>query len=91
MYKQYYNAYEKKAEEIRRAARSIEKGDALSSAWGAEAVPAKTVLPVQAKIFSRFSTDDILLCALIFLLVSAEEKDTTLILILAYLFITGLK
>ncbi len=95
MYKQYYNAYEKRAEEIRKAARSVEKHGKVEVPL--QASPSKETVKSQiphsqpSSFLGRFAGDDILLVGLILLLMSGEEKDMTLIAILGYLFITGLE
>ncbi len=98
MYKQYLNDYEKRAEQIRRAAKAVETGkgemhpvvaeNKKTELKGGFSNNEKTI--ERKKLFERFSTDDILLLGLLFLLISSEEKDITLIIILGYLFLTGL-
>lgn len=88
MYKQYLNDYEKRAEQIRKAARAVESGKGEKTPVFTE--PAKKPIVVENKFFDRFRTDDILLLALLFLLITSEEKDITLIIILGYLFLCGL-
>ena len=100
MYKQYFNAYEKRAEEIRKAARAVETQRAGSPPIPPvdirkdEIKPQKPPAPSSPtqipNILERFRTDDILLLGLIFLLMGSEEKDMTLIVILGYLFLSGL-
>ncbi|MDD6307759.1 MAG: hypothetical protein PUB07_00125 [Clostridia bacterium] len=92
MYKQYFNAYEKKAEEIRRAARAVESTVVPQPESAPRTAPpaseASSLLPI--RLPDKLDMDDILLMAILFLLLSNEKKDTTLILILGYLFFTGL-
>lgn len=96
MYKQYLNDYEKKADEIRRAARAVETGR-QSQVHEPIQIEAKSHSVKEAEnvnsLFStlkKYKTDDILLIVLIFVLISNEERDMTLILILGYLFLSGL-
>ncbi len=95
VYKQYFNAYEKKAEEIRRAAQAVENGSAKGEERKSENKPVKTDPPplfpkeLLGGVFERIQTDDILLVALIFLLLKNEKRDTTMLLILGYLFLCG--
>ncbi len=100
MYKQYWNDYEKRAEQIRKAARAVETGNTA----GIQEVPAKWDSPgpkapvkhadgQKAKgllsVLERFDRDDILLAALLFVLLSDEDRDMTMIVILGYLLISG--
>ncbi len=41
-------------------------------------------------IFSKFSKDDLILIAVIFMLMQEEDTDTVLLLLLGYIFIMGL-
>lgn len=94
VYKQYYNAYEKKAEEIRRAAKAIENGieskTPTSISTHKEACVPSGV-PVEKehalRLFDKFAFDDLLLLALIFLLLTSEKKDTLMLFVLGYLLI----
>ncbi len=97
MYKQYWNDYEKRAEQIRKAAQAVENGGTVSR----QPIPIigekpRETKPTQEKpvgiasFFERFKQDDILLLALLFLLLSGEERDTTMIVILGYLLLSGL-
>ncbi len=103
MYKQYWNDYEKRAEQIKKAAHTIEpepeKGKPVNPPFIAKSnspagqnceTIAANKLNGTAGLFGRFSKDDILLLALLFVLISSEKKDTTLIVILGYLFLSGL-
>ena len=97
MYKQYLNDYERRAEQIRKAARAVEGGGnhaelPVFREKKPEVHPADTNKK-NAGLFSgleRFSTDDILLLGILFLLITNEEKDMTLIIVLGYLFLSGL-
>ena len=95
MYKQYYNAYEKRAEEIRKAARSVENhgkvAPPLPPSLGKGAESTKKSASSLPSFFERFSGEDYLLVGLILLLLSGEEKDMTLVAILGYLFVMGLE
>ena len=96
MYKQYLNDYERRAEQIRKAAQTIEK-----TASGTMPTPKQIKELTEQRnqkissdgfsaLLKRFSTDDILLIVLLFLLINSEEKDMSLIIILGYLFISGM-
>jgi len=102
MYKQYMNDYEKRAEQIRKAARAVESGNTASTFTEMQPTnktqdEVKNRKPIQGKkenetnsFFERFALDDILILALLLLLISSEEKDISLIIILGYLFFAGL-
>ncbi len=88
MYKQYLNDYEKRAEQIRKAARAVEIGKG-------ETIPVdiekkRDLVAENKNVLQNLKTDDILLLVLIFLLITSDEKDMTLIVILGYLFLCGL-
>lgn len=97
MYKQYLNDYERRAEQIRKAARAVEGGGSfIEPPVFREKKPEERPVDTNKKntgLFSgleRFSTDDILLLGILFLLITNEEKDMTLIIVLGYLFLSGL-
>lgn len=96
MYKQYLNDYEKKADEIRRAARAVETRGQSQTHESIKIVSNNNSIKEPENVnslfntFKKYKTDDILLIALIFVLISNEEKDMTLIFILGYLFLSGL-
>ncbi len=100
MYKQYWNDYEKRAEQIRKAARAVEN----SSPAVVPPAPMKPERDVSEKpapgprlqeekglasFLERFDRDDILIMALLFLLLTGEDKDMTMIVILGYLLLSG--
>lgn len=97
MYKQYWNDYERRAEQIRKAARAVESGAAPPVLSMPPAGAVKQEKPVSSpqkqgglsSLFERFAEDDVLLLALLFLLVTSDEKDTTMIIILGYLLLSG--
>ncbi len=98
VYKQYYNAYEKKAEEIRRAAQAVENGtpqkenkemDKNENNKEKQNTPPLLSKDIFGGLFERFATDDILLVALIFILLKSDNKDSTMLLILGYLLLCG--
>ncbi|MBE7062795.1 MAG: hypothetical protein E7390_03265 [Ruminococcaceae bacterium] len=98
MYKQYWNDYEKRAEQIRKAARAVESGAAPSSPpsprQGTLVKEEKKAYSPQRQVglstfLERFTEDDVLLLALLFLLITCEEKDITMIIILGYLLLSG--
>ena len=96
MYKQYLNDYEKKADQIRQAARAIERGTVsgkriFSNPESNMNVSVKTNEHANAIscILKNLRTDDILLLVLIFVLSTNEDRDMTLIIILGYLFLCG--
>lgn len=111
MYRKYYNEYERRAEEIRRAAEAIESGKRPPPVKNISEAPQSPVLPVnlpspkgtaQKKspapfingifdgLFGKFGTDDIILLVLIFILIQEKDNDKILLLILGYLFLSGL-
>ncbi len=95
MYKQYLNDYEKRAEQIRKAARAVEGGGSFIEQTVPQAKnPEERHIKKKSQgVFAgleRFSTDDILLLGILFLLITNEEKDMTLIIVLGYLFLSGL-
>jgi len=93
VYKQYLNDYEKRAEQIRRAARAVEGGSStVSSPLPTIKDKPKDTVEIKGKtsVFGRFAQDDILLAGLLILLLTGEERDMTMIIILGYLLITGM-
>lgn len=96
MYKQYLNDYERRAEQIRKAAQSVEKtasGTVAVSKPVQDAVktkPEKTNYEGLSTFLKNISSDDILLIVLLFLIMNSDEKDISLIIVLGYLFISGL-
>ena len=96
MYKQYLNDYERRAEQIRKAAQSVEKtasGTVVVSKPVQDAVKTKsdkTNYEGLSTFLKNFSSDDILLIVLLFLIMNSDEKDISLIIVLGYLFISGL-
>lgn len=88
MYKQYLNDYEKRAEQIRKAARAVETGKGENAPVLKDSQSNTHIL--ENKLNEKFKKDDLLLLGLIFLLISGEEKDMTLIIILGYLFLCGI-
>ncbi len=103
MYKQYMNDYEKRAEQIRKAARAVESGNLSTTVTQMqptnitqqEQCTNKKMVQQKEKnetisIFGRLALDDILILALLLLLISSEDKDISMIIILGYLFLTGL-
>ena len=96
MYKQYLNDYEKRADEIRKAAQAVEKGTRENPCQNI-AVPnilkkeeKQTEKQKTQKIFGNMSVDDLLILGLILLLFNSEKRDNTLLVVLGYLFFTGL-
>lgn len=94
MYKQYLNDYEKRAEQIRKAAKAVETG-------GIAAVPSFSPQKATGKNPSNeekqpslglggLAKDDLLLIGLLFLLLTGDEKDLTMIVVLGYLFFAGI-
>lgn len=90
MYKQYLNDYEKRAEQIRKAAIAIENGKGERMPEFTESKKIQSTPSINKNFFDRLKADDIILLALIFLLSTAEEKDITLIIVIGYIFLCGL-
>ncbi len=96
MYKQYLNDYEKRADEIRKAAKAVEKGTQdvpcqnISVPVKCEKEEKQPVKQKTQKVFGNMSIDDLLILGLILLLFNSEKRDNTLLIILGYLFFTGL-
>ena len=94
MYKQYLNDYEKRAEQIRKAAKAVEAGGGVS----ASALSVKKEIGKELRkdekqsssVLGGLAKDDLLLIGLLFLLLTGDEKDTTMIIVLGYLFFTGI-
>ena len=90
MYKQFYNAYEKKAEEIRRAANEAEVCAPVERHPVAAPQAEKKECSEKTAGLAGLAEDDLLLLGAIFLLMNSEKKDKLLIVILGYLFFAGL-
>lgn len=94
MYKQYLNDYEKRAEQIRKAAKAVEAGGGVSISSFASKKEMRNEIRKDEKqsssILGGFAKDDLLLMGLLFLLLTGDEKDITMIIVLGYLFFTGI-
>lgn len=90
MYRRYYNEYERRAQEIRRAADLVEASPVKAPSEKPAAKPAALPFSIaKPKFLDGIRLDDILLGALIFFLLKEEETDKTLILALAFIFLSG--
>ncbi len=90
MYKQYWNDYEKKAEQIRKAAKTIESNSSYISGNASTQSSVFNKERGEGINLGKLQTDDLLLIGLLFLLIGNEKRDTVLILIIGYIFIAGL-
>lgn len=94
MYKQYLNDYEKRAEQIRKAAKAVETGRiAAVPSFSPQKEIGNNPSNEEKKPslgLGGLAKDDLLLIGLLFLLLTGDEKDLTMIVVLGYLFFTGI-
>ena len=86
MYRNYYSEYAKRAEEIKSAVKAPRQDEPPAAA----VIPEPTQNKKPANSVFRLKGDDILLGALILLLMKEKKADITLILALAFIFLSDL-